>query len=109
MIVGDGNTQINYTYNAFAVTGGVAPAPLVGVTGIVESPYRGLNSFDDGEESFSGGTQSLKRSWHATAERPIGPEFCPSLVPYLDEKQEFIEQAFDNVNGSASASARALR
>jgi WD40 repeat protein len=52
VVVGDGNTQINYTYNALAVTGGVAPPPLVSVLGVVESPYRGLNPFEDGEEAF---------------------------------------------------------
>jgi WD40 repeat protein len=52
VVVGDGNTQINYTYNALAVTGGVAPPPLVSVHGVVESPYRGLNPFEDGEEAF---------------------------------------------------------
>jgi hypothetical protein len=52
VVIGDGNTQINYTYNAFAVTGGVPPAPLVSVTGGVESAYRGLNAFEDGEEAF---------------------------------------------------------
>lgn len=52
VVIGEGNTQINYTYNAFAVTGGVSPAPLVSVTGGVESPYRGLNAFEDGEEAF---------------------------------------------------------
>ena len=52
VIVGDGNTQINYTYTAPTTTGGVAPPPLVTVSGVVESPYRGLNSFEDGEEAF---------------------------------------------------------
>jgi hypothetical protein len=52
VVVGDGNTQINYTYNALSVTGGVAPPPLVSVLGVVESPYRGLNPFEDGEEAF---------------------------------------------------------
>jgi WD40 repeat protein len=52
VVIGDGNTQINYTYNALAVTGGVAAPPLVSVLGVVESPYRGLNPFEDGEEAF---------------------------------------------------------
>ena len=52
VVVGDGNTLINYTYNALTITGGVAPPPLVTVSGVVESPYRGLNSFEDGEEAF---------------------------------------------------------
>ena len=52
VVVGDGNTQINYTYNGLAVTGGVAPPPLVSILGVVESPYRGLNPFEDGEEAF---------------------------------------------------------
>ena len=59
VIIGDGNTQINYTYNALAVTGGVAPPPMISVSGVVESPYRGLNAYEDGEEAFFFGRDTV--------------------------------------------------
>ena len=39
--VGEGNTQIIYTYNRLTWTDGVAPPPLVSVSGVIDSPYRG--------------------------------------------------------------------
>ena len=46
LLVGDQGTQINYFYNG-TWTDGVAPPPLVGVHGLVDSPYRGLSAFEE--------------------------------------------------------------
>ena len=50
--VGEGNTQIIYTYNRLTWTDGVAPAPLVSVSGAVDSPYRGLGAFEEQDAAF---------------------------------------------------------
>jgi hypothetical protein len=50
--VGEGNTQIIYTYNRLTWTDGVAPPPLVSVSGVVDSPYRGLSVFDEQDAAF---------------------------------------------------------
>src|SRR5215471_9914851 len=50
--VGEGNTQIIYTYNQLTWTDGVAPAPLVSVSGVVDSPYRGLSAFEEQDAAF---------------------------------------------------------
>jgi WD domain, G-beta repeat len=64
--VGEGNTQIIYTYNRLTWTDGVAPPPLVSVSGEVDSPYRGLNAFEEQDAAFFFGreeaaTQLLER------------------------------------------------
>jgi hypothetical protein len=63
--VGDGNVQINYSYRGTS-TDGVAPPPLVDVSGVVDSPYRGLRAFDERDAAFFFGretaaTQVLER------------------------------------------------
>ena len=45
--VGEGNTQIIYTYNRLTWTDGVAPPPLVSISGVIDSPYRGLGAFEE--------------------------------------------------------------
>ena len=50
--VGEGNTQIIYTYNRLTWTDGVAPPPLVSVSGVVDSPYRGLGAFEEQDAAF---------------------------------------------------------
>ena len=50
--VGDGNFQANYTYNVLTWTDGVALPPLVGVSGMVASPYRGLGAFEERDAAF---------------------------------------------------------
>ena len=50
--VGEGNTQIIYTYNRLTWTDGVAPPPLVSVSGMVDSPYRGLGAFEEQDAAF---------------------------------------------------------
>jgi hypothetical protein len=39
--VGEGNTQIIYSYNRLTWTDGVAPPPLVSVSGVIDSPIAG--------------------------------------------------------------------
>jgi hypothetical protein len=57
--VGEGNTQINASYNTYyniyqrKWTDGVAPPPLADDTGAMgESPYRGLAAFGEQDEGF---------------------------------------------------------
>ena len=50
--VGEGNTQIIYTYNRLTWTDGVAPPPLVSVSGTIDSPYRGLGAFEEQDAAF---------------------------------------------------------
>jgi WD40 repeat protein/energy-coupling factor transporter ATP-binding protein EcfA2 len=64
--VGDGSTQIIYSYNKLTWTDGVAPPPLVDVLGDVDSPYRGLRAFEERDAAFFFGretaaTQVLER------------------------------------------------
>ena len=64
--VGEGNTQIIYTYNRLTWTDGVAPPPLVSISGVVASPYRGLSAFEEQDAAFFFGreaatTQVLER------------------------------------------------
>jgi WD40 repeat protein len=64
--VGEGNTQIIYTYNRLTWTDGVAPPPLASVSGVVDSPYRGLSAFEEQDAAFFFGreaaaTQVLER------------------------------------------------
>jgi WD40 repeat protein len=50
--VGDRNIQINYAYNGLTLTDGVAPPPLVSVSGVIDSPYRGLGAFEEKDAPF---------------------------------------------------------
>ncbi|HUN31717.1 MAG TPA: NACHT and WD repeat domain-containing protein [Trebonia sp.] len=50
--VGEGNTQIIYAYSQGTWTDGVAPPPLASVSGLVESPYRGLAAFGEEDAPF---------------------------------------------------------
>ena len=64
--VGEGNTQIIYSYNRLTWTDGVAPPPLVSVSGAVDSPYRGLGAFEEQDAALFFGreaatTQLLQR------------------------------------------------
>jgi len=59
MQVGEGNTQIIYTYNRLTWTDGVAPPPLVSVSGVVESPYRGLGAFEEQDAAFFFGREAV--------------------------------------------------
>ena len=64
--IGEGNTQIIYTYNRLTWTDGVAAPPLVSVSGVINSPYRGLSAFEEQDAAFFFGreaaaTQVLER------------------------------------------------
>ena len=56
--VGEGNTQIIYTYNRLTWTDGVAPPPLVSVSGAIDSPYRGLSAFEEQDAAFFFGREA---------------------------------------------------
>ena len=56
--VGEGNTQIIYTYNRLTWTDGVAPPPLVSVSGAIHSPYRGLSAFEEQDAAFFFGREA---------------------------------------------------
>ncbi|WP_280275796.1 RIP homotypic interaction motif-containing protein [Nocardia wallacei] len=55
--IGDHNTQVIYSYHG-TWSDGVAPAPLIGFTGEVESPYRGLGWFSERDAPFFYGRDS---------------------------------------------------
>ena len=64
--VGERNTQIIYSYGNRTWTDRVAPPPLVSVSGVVDSPYRGLSAFEEQDAAFFFGreaaaTQVLER------------------------------------------------
>ncbi len=64
--IGEGNTQIIYTYNRLTWTDGVSPPPLADVSGAIESPYRGLSAFEERDAALFFGreaaaTQVLER------------------------------------------------
>ena len=56
--VGDGSTQIIYSYNRLTWTDGVASPPLVSVSGVVDSPYRGLGVFEERDAAFFFGRET---------------------------------------------------
>jgi WD40 repeat protein len=55
--VGDGNFQVNYSYR-LTLTDGVAPPPLVSVSGVIDSPYRGLRAFGERDAAFFFGREA---------------------------------------------------
>jgi WD40 repeat protein len=64
--VGEGNTQINYYYGERTWADGVVAPPLAGVSGVIDSPYRGLSAFEERDAAFFFGrevaaTQVLER------------------------------------------------
>ena len=59
MQIGDGNVQINYIYHRFTWSDGVAPPPLVSVSGAVDSPYRGLSAFEEQDAPFFFGRETV--------------------------------------------------
>ena len=56
--VGEGSTQIIYSYNRLTWTDGVAPPPLVSVSGVIDSPYRGLGAFEERDAAFFFGREA---------------------------------------------------
>jgi len=59
VVVGEGSTQINYHYGSGPTwNDGVAAPPLVSVSGRVDSPYRGLNAFEEQDAAFFFGRET---------------------------------------------------
>ncbi len=56
--VGEGNTQIIYAYGRQTWADGVQPPPLATVSGVVDSPYRGLNTFEERDAPFFFGREA---------------------------------------------------
>ena len=56
--VGEGNTQIIYSYDRVTWTDGVAPPPLADVSGVIDSPYRGLSPFEERDAAFFFGREA---------------------------------------------------
>ena len=56
--VGDRNTQIIYTYNNLTWTDDVAPSALVTVSGVIDSPYRGLGALEEQDAAFFFGREA---------------------------------------------------
>jgi WD40 repeat protein len=55
--VGDQSTQVNYFYHG-TWTDGVAPRPLVGMSGSIDSPYRGLGAFGERDAALFFGREA---------------------------------------------------
>ena len=75
--VGNYNTQITYTYDPRTWTDQVAPPPLVDVSGVIESPYRGLGAFEERDSPFFFGRESATRELLALMSRRLT---APALV-----------------------------
>ncbi len=57
--VGQGNVQYIYSYGTGPTwTDRAAPPPLVGLSGQIDSPYRGLNFFEERDAAFFFGRES---------------------------------------------------
>ena len=56
--VGEGNTQIIYAYGRQTWADEIAPPPLATVSGVVDSPYRGLNTFEEHDAAFFYGREA---------------------------------------------------
>ena len=56
--VGESNTQIIYNYARLTRTDGVAAPPLVSVSGVIGSPYRGLSAFEEQDAPFYFGREA---------------------------------------------------
>src|SRR5260370_10438812 len=70
--VGDRNIQINYAYNGLTLTDGVAPPPLVSVSGVIDSPYRGLGAFEEQDAPFFFGREETATQLLARMSRLVG-------------------------------------
>ena len=74
--IGEGNTQIIYTYNRLTWTDGVAPPPLVSVSGVVDSPYRGLSAFEEQDAAFFFGREAAATQVLVRMSRRRGERAC---------------------------------
>ena len=69
--VGEGNTQIVYAYGRQTWADGVVPPPLATVSGVVDSPYRGLNTFEERDAPFFFGREAAATQVLARMSRQI--------------------------------------
>ena len=69
--VGEGNTQIIYAYGRQTWADGVVPPPLASVFGVVDSPYRGLNTFEERDAPFFFGREAAATQVLARMSRQI--------------------------------------
>ncbi|MFD8559683.1 AAA family ATPase [Streptosporangium canum] len=57
--IGEGNTQIIYSYGHLTWSDTAAVPPLVDVRGAVDSPYRGLNAFQERDAAYFFGREQV--------------------------------------------------
>ena len=69
--VGESNTQIIYAYGRQTWADGVVPPPLATVSGVVDSPYRGLNTFEERDAPFFFGREAAATQVLARMSRQI--------------------------------------
>ncbi len=69
--VGEGNTQIIYAYGRQTWADGVQPPPLATVSGVVDSPYRGLNTFEERYAPFFFGREAAATQVLARMSRQV--------------------------------------
>jgi WD40 repeat protein len=69
--VGEGNVQIIYSYGRQTWTDGVVPPPLAAVSGAIDSPYRGLNTFEERDAAFFFGREAAATQVLARMSRQI--------------------------------------
>ncbi|HYB86639.1 MAG TPA: hypothetical protein VEC76_07305 [Streptosporangiaceae bacterium] len=69
--VGEGNTQIIYSYGRQTWTDGVIPPPLATVSGKIDSPYRGLSTFEERDAAFFFGREAAATQVLARMSRQV--------------------------------------
>jgi len=57
--IGEGNTQIIYSYSHLTWSDTAAVPPLVDVRGAVDSPYRGLNAYQERDAAYFFGREQV--------------------------------------------------
>ncbi|MEV0418629.1 nSTAND1 domain-containing NTPase [Streptosporangium canum] len=57
--IGEGNTQIIYSYGRFTWSDSAGVPPLADVRGVVDSPYRGLNAFQERDAAYFFGREQV--------------------------------------------------
>jgi len=76
--VGDAGTQIIYSYNRLTWTDGVAPPPLVSVSGVIDSPYPGSRVIVNGTTVVNNWIIQPSGS-HATGTISIAPNTATTV------------------------------
>ena len=69
--VGEGNTQIVYSYSGLTWTDGVVPPPLAAISGVIDSPYRGLSAFEERDAAFFFGREAAATQILARMSRQV--------------------------------------